>query len=206
MASAYPAPPPPSTYPPPPPPPGAPTGGSGAPVDIRQTVDQDRGFLKRIELLIPGFRGYRQGEDARAADALLRLQVADRMKIGIQSLQSAREGMVQNNQYMGLTDIANAISDMQRIEGRVRHAEQGYSGIAPAIRVTPATVDKLYEYDYGFLQAADQLNQAVTPIQTAAANGDAAAIQQAVRAFRPLVNQLDISFQARMRAIEGIQT
>jgi hypothetical protein len=184
---------------------GAPMGGSGAPVDIRQTVDQDRGFVKKLELLIPGFRGYRQGEDARAADALLRLQVADRLKATILSLQSCREGLVQNNQYIGLTDIANAISDVQRLEGRIRHAEQGYSGIASAVRVNPASVDKLYEYDYGFVSAADQLGQAVGPIQNASSSGDASAIQQSVRAFRPLVNQLDQTFQARMRAIEGIQ-
>ena len=44
--------------------------------DIRNQVDDSRGVLKRLQLLIPGFRGYRQLEDLRVADALLRKQVA----------------------------------------------------------------------------------------------------------------------------------
>src|SRR5580693_2911489 len=52
------------SVPPPPPPLAAP------PLDIRQKVDGDRGFLKRLQLLIPGFRGYRQAEDVRASDSL----------------------------------------------------------------------------------------------------------------------------------------
>ena len=54
-------------------------GPSGGPVDIRNRVDQDRGFLKRLQLLIPGFHGYRVNEDAREADSFLRLQVADKV-------------------------------------------------------------------------------------------------------------------------------
>ena len=184
-----------------PPPPQGP-----APVDIRQTVDQDRGFLKKVQLLIPGFRGYRLGEDDRAADSILRLEVADRLKGAITTLQGCRESLVQNNVFAGLTDIANAIADLQRLEGRIRFAEQGYSGIAPAIRVNPATLDKLYEYDYGFVAAADQLIRSLAPIQTASASADAAGIQSSVRVVRPLVTQLDLAFQARLRAVEGIQT
>ena len=49
-------------------------------VDLRSKVEDDRGLLKKIELLIPGFRGYREREDLRAADSLLRQQLAGRVK------------------------------------------------------------------------------------------------------------------------------
>ena len=49
-------------------------------VDLRTKVEDDRGLIKKIQLCIPGFRGYRQKEDLRLADSLLRQQIADELK------------------------------------------------------------------------------------------------------------------------------
>ena len=40
--------------------------------DIRGTVEDNRGLLKKIQIIVPGFSGYREKEDLRAADELLR--------------------------------------------------------------------------------------------------------------------------------------
>jgi len=48
--------------------------------DIRDRVEQDRGLLKKIQLVIPGYAGYRRREDIRAADNLLRIQLANQLK------------------------------------------------------------------------------------------------------------------------------
>jgi len=44
--------------------------------DIRQRVKEDQGILKKIQMFVPGFRGYRQREDLRDADRMLRDQLA----------------------------------------------------------------------------------------------------------------------------------
>jgi hypothetical protein len=175
-----------------------------APVDIRQTVDSDRGILKRIQLLVPGFRGYRQMEDIRAADSLLRIQVANLVDRVLAGLQDTRATMSRQNEYAGLTDLATILSDLQVFSGQVRHAEQGYSGISANIRVQQPQLDKLYEYDYGFVQAADQLASGATPIQDAATRGDLAALRIAIQALRGQVQTLQNAFAQRVRAVEGI--
>ena len=48
--------------------------------DIRERVEEDRGLIKKIQLKIPGYAGYRRREDIRNADILLRNQVADQVK------------------------------------------------------------------------------------------------------------------------------
>lgn len=54
-------------------------------IDLRKKVKEDRGLLKELELAIPGFKGYREREDLRIADSLLRAQLADKLKtIGTQ--------------------------------------------------------------------------------------------------------------------------
>ena len=38
--------------------------------DIRQRVQEEQGVLKKIQMFVPGFRGYRQREDLRDADRM----------------------------------------------------------------------------------------------------------------------------------------
>ncbi len=186
-----------------PPPPPAPAP-SATPVDIRQRVDQDRGTLKRLQLLIPGFRGYRQGEDIREADSYLRLQVAAKVHNAVSAVQDCRQSLTQAGQFQSLTDLAAVLSDLQVLEGSIRHAEQGYSGISPAIRVDPARLDRLYEYDYGFAQAADQMAATLSPLRAAVGGSNAQAVTDAVATVRGQVRELTQAFKARMNAIEGI--
>ncbi|NNN17275.1 MAG: hypothetical protein HKL79_02795, partial [Thermoplasmata archaeon] len=86
------------------PPASGPAGST--PVDLREKVDQDRGTLKRLQLLVPGFRAYRQGEDIRAADSILRRQVADKIKNARTSAENARAALTQSGQFSVLMDLA----------------------------------------------------------------------------------------------------
>ena len=62
--------------------------------DIRGEVDESRGLLKKIQLVIPGFKGYRQLDDLRVADALLRKQVSSLLQVSESKLQDARSSTV----------------------------------------------------------------------------------------------------------------
>ncbi len=182
----------------------APAAGSAPPVDIRQKVEADRGILKRLQLLIPGFRGYRQGEDLREADSILRLQVADKVHQSIQTIQDSRTNLSNAGQFQALTSLADALADLQKLEGEIRHAQQGYSEISPATRVRPDQLDQLYQYDFGFAQAADQLNQTLQPLRDVGGNPAMPGAMDAVNQVRGQVRQLDQAFRARMNAIQGI--
>ncbi len=175
------------------------------PVDLRQKVENDRGTLKRLQLLVPGFRGYRQAEDIREADSLLRLQVADKVKNARATLENARSALTNAGQFAALNDLAPLVADLMTLEGRIRHGEQGYTGISPAVRANPQQLDRLYEYDYGFASAGDQLSQTVAQLpgllMGSAANP--AAVPGVLATARTQVNQLDQAFKARIAVVEG---
>ena len=162
-------------------------------------------MIKRLQLLVPGFHAYRVGEDIRAADSLLRRQVADKVHDAMAQLQDVRSDLVNQNQFSVLTEFSNLIWDLQQLEGHIRHAEQGYTGISPAVRIQAADLDKLYEYDFGFAQAADQLGAGVRDLRGTIASANATAIPPAVAVVRTQVTQLNQAFQARIKVIEGIR-
>jgi hypothetical protein len=154
--------------------------------------------------MVPGFRGYRQMEDIRAADSLLRIQVANMVDRVLASLQDTRATMSRMNQYAGLTDLATILSDLQVLSGRIRHAEQGYSGISANVKFQQSRLDQLYEYDYGFVQAADQIAAMAPPIQDAATRGDLDGLRTSIQSLRTQVQVLQNAFSQRVRAVEGI--
>jgi hypothetical protein len=212
--SAPPATPPPATAAPmTPPATGAPASSPTAsnaapgstPVDLRQRVEDDRGIIKRLQLLVPGYRAYREGEDIRAADSLLRIQIADKIKNARATVENTRQALVQANQFTALTDLAPLIADLWKLEGEIRFAEQGYTGISPAVRVNPQQIDRLYEYDFGFAQAGDVLVQTVSSLPGIAGGPNAPQAGTVIATARSQVNQLDQAFKARIQAIEGIR-
>ncbi|MEM3185115.1 MAG: hypothetical protein QXQ39_00350 [Conexivisphaerales archaeon] len=125
--------------------------------DIREKVKESRGTVKKLELLIPGLRGYRKLEDIRASDELLRNEVADRLDKARNSLDSIRKKMVDAGDFANLSAIASAMSRLQQLSGQVRHSEQGYSGIAANIRVDEDTLNRLYDFDSEFVSSAFNL-------------------------------------------------
>ncbi len=120
--------------------------------DIRQEVERSRGLLKKIQLILPLFKGYRKLEDLREADELLRRQLSDILQQTLKNLQDQRVSLVNSGAFDQLTSIASVISKTQELQGDILHATQGYSGISPAIRVDEGTLNALYESDLKFLE------------------------------------------------------
>jgi hypothetical protein len=181
------------------------SSATAPPLDLRQQVEGDRGVLKRLQLLIPGFRGYRQGEDIREADSFLRIQVADKVRNARATIENARAGLTNAGQFQVLNDLSPLHANLWQLEGEIRHAEQGYTGISPAVRINPQQLDRLYEYDYGFAQAADQLNEALAPLPGLLMGGDASQAPTLIATVRGQVNQLEQAFKARIQVIEAIR-
>jgi len=125
--------------------------------DIRERVAEDRTFLKKLELAIPGFRGYRKKEDRRVADSLLRKQIADRLKECVKAAENIRAELASQMELDMIKDAGNLVNRLEALESKVRHAEQGYTGISPDIRIFENEIEKLYEFDYGLIEKVNKL-------------------------------------------------
>src|SRR3989442_15408353 len=91
--------------------------------DIRDRVEQDRGLLKKIQLVIPGYAGYRRREDIRAAVNLLRIQLANQLKGVRSNLEDIRDQMAMGGKAQGLQPTGNALFPIEGLEAKVRQAE-----------------------------------------------------------------------------------
>src|SRR3979409_69397 len=170
--------------------------------DLRDRVEQDRGLLKKIQLVIPGYAGYRRREDIRAADNLLRIQVANQMKAVRGDLEESRDGMAMAGKVQGLQTIGNAIFTIEGLEAKIRHAEGGYSGLSATIQIKETELDKLYEYDYAMLESLDQAAGLIQAIRDAA---DPKAFETGVKTLMKSLGMFETAWKSRSNAVTGIQ-
>jgi hypothetical protein len=172
--------------------------------DIRQQVEANQGAIKKLQLLIPGLRGYRSKEDIRVSDELLRNQVADRLDRVKDNLQQLRKQVAASNDLTNLTSVGSLIAQVQTLSGEVRHAAQGYSGWVAPIQINEDKLNKLYDYDYSFVSSVFQLDEATAPgkltYDTTAPN----TIQNVLGGFVSSVADIRQKWSQRMEAIEGI--
>ncbi|MEW6070885.1 MAG: hypothetical protein AB1485_09730 [Candidatus Thermoplasmatota archaeon] len=173
-------------------------------VDLRKKVEEDRGLLKKIELAIPGFRGYRKREDLRIADSLLRAQLADRLKhVGTQ-LEQCRQDLAKKMELEHLEDAARLVNNIQKTESRVRHAEQGYSGISADFRIEVEELNRLYEWDLQLLDDVDKIRSEAVGLQNAVLGGNSSEISARLRTVNNVLQDFNMTFDKRIEIISGI--
>ena len=172
--------------------------------DIRKQVEADRGPQKKLELLVPGLRGYRTLEDLRVADSLLRNQVADKLNQTKGNLEGVRKQIATAGDYTNLTTVGSLISQAQQLSGEVRHAEQGYSGWVAAISINADRLNKLYDYDYDFVSSAVQLLALTSPSSLIYDASAPASIQVGLAKVSAAVADFKQKWAVRMEAIKNI--
>lgn len=175
---------------------------SGSP-DLRDRVVEDRGFFKKLQIVIPGLREYRKLEDIRAADELLRKQVFDKLDGAKSKLEALRKAMSDKGDFTSLTTIGSTITQIQQISGEVFHSQQGAAGISPNIRIDESTLNKLYEYDYNFVNSAEQIFSTVTGSLSDYTSGDTTS-QAIASKIGPMIDDFKQAWKQRLESVENI--
>lgn len=174
-------------------------------VDLREKVAEDRGMIAKIQSVIPGFSGYRAREDIRAADNMLRMQLADRLAGARAGVEACRAVLADNLSLDHMDRIGVLINKFRALEGEVRHAEQGYSGIAAKIQVGEAELNRLYEFDYAQIAAILAVENEIPALRAAVDADDGAAIKNAASKILAQLTVFGEAFKKRMTVITGTE-
>jgi hypothetical protein len=173
--------------------------------DIRQKVEEDRGLIKKIQLMVPGYRGYRQKDDLRDSDKMLRLELGKRLALQRKELEEFRQSMVTNNPMSkNLTPIGGIINEYKKVEGLVAHGESGYSGIAADIQIGVPELNQLYEYDASMVESINFIEQSIGSLRMAVEGNDDAKCAEHLKNVRMRITGFEEKFAKRISTIQGI--
>ncbi len=125
--------------------------------DLRDQVVEDRGVIKKIQLIFPGYHGYRINEDLRDADVILKDELYKKMLDVIANLKTGESSLVSAGQFKGLESIGALRSRIQTAAEVVKHHGAGYSGISAPVRVDAKKISALYDLDMKIFEQIQDL-------------------------------------------------
>ncbi len=173
--------------------------------DIRERVEEDKGVLKKIQNFIPGFRGYRRKEDLRDADKMLRMQLADKLGLQRRGLEECRGMLMQSYGSKELDLLGGLISQFKRVEGKVEHAEMGYSGFVADIQIKEEELDRLYEFDAAMIDHIISVSASIDSLKNLLMAADEQNSYKELMNIRARITSFEDQFARRMNVIQGTE-
>jgi hypothetical protein len=173
--------------------------------DLREKVVEDRGIISRIQTFVPGFRGYRIKEDLRAADNMLRMQIAEKLASIRRDAEGCRSVMAANGSLDHLEKLGVLINRFKTVEQEVGHAAQGYSGISAKSKIGDVELNKLYEYDYSLISSLADMAAEAQKLKIAVNSDNKSSIKENISAMAARIEAFEATFKNRMTAVTSME-
>lgn len=168
--------------------------------DILGRIREEQNVFAKLLSQIPGFNGYIDRENRRAADKLLRETIASRYEEQWRRISSLQRDLISQGGIAFVDDLEGAAIKIRQFIDRVRTAAYGYSGFFDAIKVRSEALEQLYQYDLWLLSLVDEIGRAIDNVEASlGTDGLAAAIRNLTRLARESVE----AYEKRSQAILG---
>jgi hypothetical protein len=134
--------------------------------DLFDQVTSSSDIFTKLLAKIPGFGGYIERQNRRAADKLLRDTVASKFEEIWRRISSLQTELVSQGLIEYVDDMESAAIKYRQFIDRIKNASYGYSGLFDAIKINEAELAKIYQYDLVLLTLADEANRAVDTVES----------------------------------------
>ena len=169
--------------------------------DLFDRVTGQMDFVKKLASYIPGFSGYVERQNRRAADKLLRESVADRFEELWKRTSNIQTDMVNEGMIALIDDMEQAAIQLRTFTDKIRTATYGYAGFFDAVKIKETELEQLYQYDMAFFDVAEQIGRALDNVESSM--GDEDGLKAAIRNLISLAREAVNTFNRRYDMING---
>lgn len=170
--------------------------------DLFARVTGDQDFVKKLASNIPGFQGYIERQNRRAADKLLRETVADRFDELYKRTSNIQVDLVSQGKITLLDDMEKAAIQLRTLADKMRTAAYGYSGFFDAVKINEGELANLYAFDASFFDLIEQIGRGLDNVE--ASIGDEDGLAAAIRHLTSLGRQAVETFERRLEVIANL--
>ena len=170
-------------------------------MDFLERVKGAMGGLESFISKVPGYKGYKEKEQRREADRLLRDHLVrqfeeQQRKLNDQKLQLVSSGLIDL-----VDDLDRASTRLESFIIKIRTASQGYAGFFDAVKVKEEELDALYNFDNSLLEGAPRLEASISNLGGAimAKQG----VPQAISDLVSITGELNDAWAKREDVITG---
>lgn len=169
--------------------------------DFFEKVTGGQDIFKNLAGKIPGFGGYVERQNRRAADKLLRETVARRFEELYTRASALQAELVSNGMIAVVDDMEKAVVKIRAFIDKVGMAAYGASGLFDAVKINEKELEQLYQFDNGFFSIGDQIASALDNVE--ASLGDEDALPAAIRNVTNLAREAVKLFERRSEVFTG---
>lgn len=133
--------------------------------DLFNRITDDQDIIRKLFSKIPGFNGYVERENRRAADKILREAIADRFEELWHRISSLQTDLISTGGLEFIDDMERAAIKIRQFIDRVRRASYGYSPFFNATKINEEELASVYEYDLSLLENVDVVSRAIDNLE-----------------------------------------
>jgi len=156
-------------------------------------------LLEKLELAIPGYKGYKEKELRREADRLIREHLLRLLEPAYRDFKSSMINAAGDAALIQSYNHTQALFD--RVIAKLRTASYGYSGFFDAVKVREAELDKLLEYDWSLVSAVEKLAKTARE----AAASEPAKLGEALSSLRSELLAFEDLLRRREEILRGVE-
>ena len=172
--------------------------------DIRKIITQDQGWIKKIQSSLPGYKKYRNCEDLRAADSLLRQDLSSKLEGVEKQVKESRNELSRSMEMEMLNIIGELVNISHRATEKVRHAQQGYSPwISGDVRIEEDELNRLYEFDLSLFEEIKKLKEEADGLRVSCQSG-APDRRDKIGSLKDSIVEFENIFNDRIRKITEV--
>jgi len=168
-------------------------------------VKSQTGLLEKIELLVPGFHGYKEKEMRRESDKLIRNQIYQKLSDAEAQAKDIYRSLVNQGANDTWDDTDHLLARLDRIMERINHSEYGYAGFFDSTKVKEPDLDRMMGYDIQLIQMADNITTSIQSLKDSLDNDQVQEAKGKVGNAMKAVDALENAYNGRKQIIVGVQ-
>jgi hypothetical protein len=168
--------------------------------DLFETVKGGQDIFKKLLSYVPGFNGYIERVNRRAADKLVRDQVALKYNELVARTSRLQKDIAEAGQLDFLDDIDSVGKKLRTFCDRIKNASYGYSGFFDAVKINEKELAQLYTFDTAFFEIGNQISSGLDNVE---AGIGADGLKAAIRAVDDLARQVGETYDRRYQVLTG---
>lgn len=168
--------------------------------DLLGRIREEQDIFGKLLGKIPGFTGYFDREQRRAADKMLRETVAGRYEEQWRRISAVQRDLISQGGLAYVDDLEGAAIKLRQFIDRVRTASYGYAGFFDAVKIRSEELERLYQYDLWMLTLVDEIGRAIDNVEASLGTDG---LPAAIRHLTALSQQSVEAFNKRTETITG---
>lgn len=168
--------------------------------DFYQKITEMQGAVEDLARKIPGFQGYFEREDRRAADRLLRDHLVRVFEEQLNEFTRLQQRLVSSGGMKLMERVQGIDTQLRTFIDRIKTASQGYAGLFDAAKVDAESLKRVYAFDNALLTYQDQLATGLKQLEETIGGEVDGVLNQ----LEKVVTEANNTFKRREEALKGL--